>query len=172
MELIISKTSAVTIWLLILVTWKLIFNRRRTAKAPGIGYGSIPFLGPWRGAFAFLKDPQRTLDQACAQYPGGYFRISTHSLEYVVVASKQKLAEYLPAPDDVLSFEDQVNEFLQTEWTLGYGVAKRPYHVPLIRTKLTQTIASNIPAILLEVQEAMMKLVVAKGCIIFLRVEA
>jgi hypothetical protein len=154
MELILSRTTVFAIVVVLLLALKLTKNRRKTANVPGIGYGSLPFLGPWLGAFAFMKDPEGVINAGVAQYKGGYFKIATHALEYILVTDKNKIAEYTSAPEDHLSFQDQINEFLQVEWTLGYGVAARPYHISLIRTKLTQTIASNIPSMLLEIQEA------------------
>ena len=134
-------------------------NRRRIPKAPGIGYGSLPLLGKWQGVIAFLKDPNGTLARGYAQYKDGYFRVSSHSVEYLIVSDKKKIAEYVAAPDDVLSFYDALIDNLQTDWTLGHGVNHRPYHVPLIRTKLTQSIAGNIPTWLFEVQDAMSSLI-------------
>src|ERR1700761_2019525 len=154
MELIVSRTTVFAIIAGLLLILKLTKSRRKTAEAPGIGYGSLPFLGSWLGAFTFMKDPEDTINKAVAQYKGGYFRMSSHALEYLIVADKDKVTEYLAAPEDHLSFHEQLNEFLQVEWTLGYGVAARPYHIGLIRTKLTQSIASSVPSMLSEIQES------------------
>ena len=159
MELIFSRTTVLAIIAVLLLVLKLMKTRRKTADAPGIGYGSLPFLGPWLGAFTFMKDPEGTVDKAVAQYKGGYFRMATHSLEYLMVADKDKIAEYMSAPDEHLSFHDQLNEFLQVKWTLGYGVAARPYHIALVRTKLTQSIAQSVPSMLLEIQESAKSLI-------------
>jgi len=159
MEPKLSKTTAIAILILAAIVWKLTFNRRKTPNAPGIGYGSLPLLGTWQGVIAFMKDPEGIIARGYAHYKDSYFRVSTHSKEYLIVSDKKKIAEYLAAPDDVLSFHDCVSQFLQSEWTVGYGVTHRPYHIPLVRTKLTQNIASNIPAMLVEIQEAMNSLV-------------
>ena len=153
MELTVSRTTVLGVIVVLLLVLKLTKTRRKTADAPGIGYGSLPILGPWFGAFTFMKDPQGTINKAVAQYKGGYFRMSSHALEYLIVADKDKTTEYLSAPEDHLSFHDQLNEFLQVEWTLGYGIAARPYHIGVIRTKLTQSIANSVPSMLLEIQE-------------------
>jgi hypothetical protein len=139
--------------------WRLGFNRRKTPNAPGIGYGSLPLLGPWRGTIAFMKDPKGVFEKGCSTYKGGYFKFSTHTREITIVASKDKVAEYLAAPDEVLNAMDTTNEFLQTEWTLGYGVAHRHYHIALIRTKLTQSIGARAPAMLSEVRYCLESLV-------------
>lgn len=153
MELKLPTIPHVAVFLVMLILINSIWKGRKSPKAPGIGYGSIPLLGPWRGAIAYMKDPKGTIAKGCEMYKGGYFKVASHTDELLLVADKKKVAEYLAAPDDVLSFEDSVNEFLQTEWTLGEGVAHRQYHVALVRTKLTQTIAANTPAMLREVQD-------------------
>lgn len=154
-----TKTIAIAILFLATIIWKLVFNRPKVPKVPGIGYGSLPLVGKWQGVLAFMKDPNGTLARGYAQYKDSYFRVSSHSLEYIIVSNKKKIAEYLAAPDDVLSFNDSVNNVLQVEWTMGYGVIHRPYHVPLIRTKFTQSIASKVPAMLFEAQDAMDSLI-------------
>ena len=159
MELKLSKMAAIAILILAAVVWKLAFNRHRTPNAPGIGYGSLPVLGTWQGVVAFMKDPEGIIARGYAQYKDSYFKVSTHVTEWVIVSDEKKITEYLAAPEDVLSFHDWIFQFLQAEWTMGYGVAHHPYHVPLVRTKLTQSIASNVPAMLVEIRKAMNSLV-------------
>lgn len=159
MDLKLSKTAVIAVLILAAIVWKLSFNRRRTPNAPGIGYGSLPILGAWQGVIAFMKDPEGMVARGYALYKGGYFRVSTYSNDWVIVSDEKKIAEYLSAPEDVLSFQDWVVDFLQAEWTMGYGVAHRRYHIPLIRTKLTQRFSNIIPEMLVEIQEAMTSLV-------------
>ena len=159
MERKLSKTVAIAVLFLAAVVWKLAFNRRRTPKAPGIGYGRLPVLGTWQGVIAFFRDPEGIIARGYAQYKDSYFRVSTNSMEYVLVSDEKKIAEYLAAPEEVLSFQDWVTQLLQAEWTMGYGVTHQTYHIPVARTKLTQSIASNVPAMTTEIQEAMQSLV-------------
>lgn len=159
MELKLSKTATIAIIILAAVVWKLAFNRRRTANAPGIGYGSLPVVGTWQGVITFLKDGEGTIARGYTQYKDSYFRVSTHTMEYLIVSDEKKIAEYLAAPDDVLSFHDWITGLLQSEWTMGHGVTNQTYHIPVVRTKLTQSIASKVPAMLVEIQEAINSLV-------------
>ena len=153
MEFLPSVLALSALFLIGLTAWKLVTNQRKFPNAPGIGYGSLPFFGIWKGVYTFMKDPVATVKEGCTKYKGGYFRVSTHAIEYTIVANKDRIAEYLAAPDEVLNFHDSVLDILQVEWTLGYGVAHRPYHIPLIRTKLTQSIAANIPSMFGEIKE-------------------
>lgn len=155
----LSTPALAAIAATLLVVYKLVATYLKSPKAPGIGYGSVPLVGPYRGAIRFLKDPKGALREGASKYKGGYFKVATHTTEYTIVADRAKVAEYLSAPDDVLSFHDSVNDFLQTEWTLGYGVAHRMYHVALVRTRFTQTIAASTPAMYSELQDCIATLV-------------
>jgi hypothetical protein len=159
MNLNLSTYAVLAITLVAWAAWVVISKRVKSANAPGIGYGRLPVIGTWQGVYTFMKDPQGTMAKGYKKYRGGYFRVSSHAVEYLMVTDKEKVAEYLAAPEDVLSFHDMIQEFLQVEWTLGYGVAHRPYHIPLVRTKLTQTIANNVPSMLFEIREAIDSLI-------------
>lgn len=160
---LLNPQLAVKSYILIFVTlclvWRFFSSRPRSSKAPAIGYGSIPLINRWRGTINFFKDPKGVIDEGTAKYKGGYFRFSTHTAEYTVITEKKKVAEYLAAPDEVLNFKDTVNDMLQTEWTLGYGVAHRQYHVGLVRTRFTQTISTSTPAMFAELQSCLGDLV-------------
>ena len=106
-----------------------------------------------------MLDPQGTLAKGYALYKDSYYKVSSYSTEYVIVSDRDKIAEYLAAPEDVLSFKDTVNQLLQTEWTMGYGVAHRQYHVALVRSKLTQSIGTRVPAMQAEIELALDSLV-------------
>lgn len=153
------STPAILGLVVVLFVIRRLFFSSKSPNAPGVGYGRLPVIGVWQGVWAFMKDPQGAMAEGCRKYRGRYFRVSSHSVEYLMVTDKEKIAEYLAAPEEVLSFHDMINEFLQVEWTLGYGVAHRPYHIPLVRTKLTQTIASNVPSMLGEIRSAFHSLV-------------
>lgn len=128
MDSYFTRTTLIAALLLIAI-YKLVAKRRRVPKAPGIGYGSIPILGPWRGWITFLKDPKGTIERGCRENPTGYFRLACHASEYLVVVGEKQIAEFSSIPDEVLSFPEELKESLQMEWSLGYGVAHRPYQV-------------------------------------------
>lgn len=115
--------------IILAVAYKLVANRRSTPKAPGVGYGSIPLIAPWRGWITFLKDAKGTIERGCRENPNGYFRLALHHSEYLIVVGQKQIAEYTALPDEVLSFPEELKESLQMEWTLGHGVAHRPYQV-------------------------------------------
>jgi hypothetical protein len=50
------------------------------------------------------------MEKGFAKSKSGLIRIATHQGEYVLVADRNKLAEYLRAPDNVLSMQDGSND--------------------------------------------------------------
>jgi len=81
----------------------------------------------------------------------GYFKVATLTTELVIVNGPEKFAEYLAAPDSILNVQDAINAGIQFQWTMGSGVYHRPYHIPLVRGKLTQNVANVLPAMQQEV---------------------
>jgi hypothetical protein len=57
-----------------------------------------------------MMDPVRAIKQGIAKTNNGLFRIATFSDEFIVVANKEQVAEYLRAPDSVLSMQDGAND--------------------------------------------------------------
>lgn len=119
---------------------------------PGVGFGVIPVLDSWMAAYRFTMNPLSLMTEGYAKYAPGYFRIATVQDEYVIVTDRDKVAEYLRAPDDVLSMQDSANDQQQLEFTMGYGVAHRTYHTPIVRTKLTQSIKTYLEAMQAEIE--------------------
>lgn len=85
-----------------------------------------------------MQSPVKLVREGVSKYKSGYFRISTLQDEYVLVSSRDKVAEYLRAPDDVLSFQEAANDvskmLLRTvpslrKWqTWFFDEAERPLH--------------------------------------------
>jgi hypothetical protein len=61
-----------------------------------------------------MRDPIKLVTEGYQKYRGGYFRISTLQGEYVLVTSRDKVGEYLRAPDDVLSMQEAANDVSTT----------------------------------------------------------
>ncbi len=85
-------------------------------------------------------NPVKLTTEGYEKYKPGFFRIATIMGEYVIVTDRNKVQEYLRAPDDVLSFQDAANDQQQIPFTMGWGIGYRTYHAPIIRTQLTSSI--------------------------------
>ncbi|KAK1056476.1 hypothetical protein LTR74_014892 [Friedmanniomyces endolithicus] len=134
-----------------LVQLRARLRSRRTSHIPGICYGSLPLLGPWIGAYHFLRDPEAVLREGHAQHPTGCFKVATLTDEIIIASGQEKFLEYIAAPDSVLNGIDAINSAIQFEWTMGAGVYHRPYHIALVRGKLTQGVGKFLPDMQVEV---------------------
>lgn len=83
---------------------------RRTPKLPSVGFWPIPYVGSWAAAIKFMLDPVAAVKRGITTTNNGLFRIATLSDEFIVVANKEQVAEYLKAPDSVLSMQDGAND--------------------------------------------------------------
>lgn len=70
----------------------------------------IPIIGSWIAAIRFLRDPVKAVREGTKNTKNGMFKITTHQGEYVLVTDRSKVAEYLRAPDNVLSMQDGAND--------------------------------------------------------------
>lgn len=124
-------------------------------KIPGVGFGSIPILDSWIAAYRMTKDPLALMTAAYEKYHPGYFRIATLQGEYIIITDNEKVAEYLRAPDDVLSMQDAANDQQQISFTMGWAIGCRTYHTPIIRTKLTSSIKGHTDLMTMEIRSAL-----------------
>ncbi|EUC47347.1 hypothetical protein COCMIDRAFT_3606 [Bipolaris oryzae ATCC 44560] len=152
---ILSQPWAIFGIVITLAVIKHVYDSRKSPDVPGIGYGSFPMLRQWRGAISFMLDPAKHMIEGCNKYGKSYFKVSTLQDEYLVVSQKEKIQEYLAASDDVLNAQDSFNDAFQIPWTMGWGVAHRAYHVPLVRVNLTQNISRNVPGMMQQVEEGL-----------------
>ncbi|KAK5110944.1 hypothetical protein LTR62_005482 [Meristemomyces frigidus] len=146
-----ATLAAGSILLFTFLVVRALLRSKKTSHIPSVRYGRIPGFRSWQGAYAFLSDPEATLKEGSERYPDGCFKVSTLTSENIVVSNTEKLAEYLAAPDSQLNVQDAINEGIQFRWTMGAGVYYRPYHIPIVRGKLTQNVANIVPAMQEEI---------------------
>jgi hypothetical protein len=79
-------------------------------KVASVGFVPIPILGSWIAAIRFMMDPVEMVRQGMAKSKNGMFRIATLGGEFVLVVDRNKVTEYLKAPDTVLNAQDGANE--------------------------------------------------------------
>jgi hypothetical protein len=79
-------------------------------KVMPLGFGPLPWLGPWIGTVRLLQDPVKLIREGMAKSSNGLMRIATIQGEYVLVSDRNKVAEYLRAPDSVLNAQEGAND--------------------------------------------------------------
>ncbi|KAG5634811.1 hypothetical protein H0H81_000705 [Sphagnurus paluster] len=83
------------------------------------------------------------------QYRDGIFKVPSFGRWKVIVTGKDAIEMVRKMPEDILSFQEGVNESLQVAYTLGPNVRDNSYHLPIFRNQLTR----NLPALLPSVRE-------------------
>ncbi|KAG9308977.1 cytochrome P450 [Chiua virens] len=85
------------------------------------------------------------------QYKPKPFKIAKFNEWVIIVSSRELIDEIRRAPDDALSFLEFVNEAIQVTHTFGHEIHHNPYHIPIVRSRLTQNIGSLYPEIRNEI---------------------
>ncbi|KAI6872898.1 hypothetical protein KC343_g725 [Hortaea werneckii] len=127
---------------------------RHIAKIPASGYPPVPFISSWIAAVRFMRDPVGILTNGIDKFRNKPFRIATLQGEYVIITSREQVAEYIRVGDDVLNMLEAADDQQQIQWTMGYGVTFRPYHSPVVRTKITKCLDTKIPVMAEEMQSS------------------
>jgi hypothetical protein len=71
-----------------------------------------------------------------------------------VVVDRPHLDELLNAPNETLSFHHAFADAMELKHIFNPGMATDAYHVPIVRTKLTQSINSTMDACVDEMKAA------------------
>ncbi|KPI43088.1 Ent-kaurene oxidase [Cyphellophora attinorum] len=128
---------------------------RRAPKVLAVGFWPVPYLGSWVAAIKFMLWPVDMVKEGIKKSKNGIFRIATLNDEFVLVTTKDKVAEYLKASDSVLSMQDGANDQQQIPFTMGFGVAYRTYHNIVVRKKITPSIPAFTPIMVDEISAAL-----------------
>ncbi|THH19419.1 hypothetical protein EW146_g1766 [Bondarzewia mesenterica] len=121
---------------------------RSFAQRSGPNLDSIPAVGfempilCYITAICFFWDSQNIIEKGYRKHKGGLFKIAMLDHWLVVASDIQSIEDIRRVPDDVLSFEDALFLFLQSDYTIGPQMRLDRYHTHLIRTSLTRNIAA------------------------------
>ncbi|KAH9916523.1 cytochrome P450 [Fomitopsis serialis] len=105
---------------------------------PAVGYPS--WLGPWAGAIRFFYDSKRIINEGYRKYKGRTFRVPLWNEWTYIVTDQKCIDEMYHLPDDVLSLRHAAGEELQLPYTMGQQIEDNPYHLPVLRGRLTRHI--------------------------------
>ncbi|OBZ79756.1 Ent-kaurene oxidase [Grifola frondosa] len=129
---------------------------------------SIPTIGPsapllsYIGAFKYVRHGREMLREGYDKYRGSVFKVPMLDQWLVVVSGPKLIDDLRKSPDDHLSFLEGAAELIQSKYTLGAGLDDDPYHVTVIRDKLTRNLAPLLPDVIDEIDVAFNELIPAK----------
>ncbi|KAJ7644773.1 cytochrome P450 [Roridomyces roridus] len=107
--------------------------------------GSSGLLGSYRDGWKFLHHAAERIQRGYDMYgiDRGVFRIARPWHWEHIVCSPKLIAEVGHAPNDVLSFEEGVEQVCKI--TMGREVMENPYHLNIVRTTLTRNLHRCFP---------------------------
>ncbi|KAJ7667675.1 cytochrome P450 [Mycena polygramma] len=114
---------------------------------------SIPTLGSanpilsLREVFRYIFGAKELCDEGYKQYPEGMFRVPSVDRWNVMATGPVLMDEIANAPESELSFYESINEFLQTGYTMGWGIVKDTYHANVVRTSVTRNLGVLFPEV-------------------------
>ncbi|KAI0329481.1 cytochrome P450 [Cubamyces sp. BRFM 1775] len=130
---------------------------------PTVGGSSLPLLS-YLAAVRWIRHGKDMLqegyDKAC--YNGSVFKVAMLDQWLVVVSGPKLVEDVRKRPDQELSFQEGAGEFIQTKFTIGHETHLDPYHVDIIRDKLTRSLAAVLPDVIDELTVAVHEYIPAK----------
>ncbi|KAI0654468.1 cytochrome P450 [Cubamyces menziesii] len=148
-------TGLAAVLMIHIVRWY--FNPLR--KIPTVGGSSFPLLS-YIAALRCMFDGKAVVEEGYKKYYGSAFKVALFDGWMVHVSGPEMIDELKRRPDDELSFSEGADELaeaeqtLQTIYTMGADVHYDPYHIPLVRDKLTRNLPVIVPDVIDEVTVA------------------
>ncbi|KIP02170.1 hypothetical protein PHLGIDRAFT_20514 [Phlebiopsis gigantea 11061_1 CR5-6] len=134
------------------------FNLRHI---PTEGGSSLPLLS-YVGAYHFIHDTAGVLQRGYNRYKGRVFKVALIDRWLVVINGKTLVDELQKMPDDKVSFMDAAADFIGLNHIFGPEVNADPFHVGVVRDKLTRNLVPLFGEIYDEIDAAFGELIPAK----------
>ncbi|KAI0360978.1 cytochrome P450 [Trametes cingulata] len=119
---------------------------------PTVGGSSLPILS-YFAAREFMHNSRKVLEEGYRKYRGSAFKVPMLDRWVVVVSGAEMVQELKNRPDEELSFQEDVADVgLRIVLTMqlrhiAVSATENPYHVDIIRDKLTRSLPAILPDI-------------------------
>ncbi|KAK7446289.1 hypothetical protein VKT23_014495 [Stygiomarasmius scandens] len=134
---------------------KLLRAQMEMAKLEGIPtVGSNGFWSSLWGGVHYVKHAREVVKEGYDKYHGRLFKVRIPDRWAIIATGPDLLNDIKKAPDDVLSFDEAINESLQIDHTLGKSHRMHLYHVNVVRSALTKNIAVRFSDVRDEIMAA------------------
>ncbi|KAJ7047698.1 cytochrome P450 [Mycena alexandri] len=124
-----------------------------TKALSGPNLSGVPSLGSsnailsFREVFRYIFGAKELCDEGYKKYPDGMFKVPNVDRWNVMATGRVLMDEIANAPESELSFYESINEFLQTGYTMGWGIVKDTYHANVVRTSMTRNLGVLFPEV-------------------------
>ncbi|KAH9928846.1 cytochrome P450 [Fomitopsis serialis] len=147
MSLLLATYASIACGLLYLV--RVFSDRHRCmSDIPTVGGPSLPIFS-YIGAIRSLVDAANIIQDGYAKYKNHCFKYAELGYWCVLVTSPAAVEELARAPEDVVSFSAAAIDLVQIPYTLGPNIARDPYHIRVLRTRLMR----NVPRIIDDLRD-------------------
>ncbi|PIL31339.1 cytochrome P450 [Ganoderma sinense ZZ0214-1] len=120
---------------------------------PTVGGSGAPGLAILT-ALNFWRNGKELLEEGYQKYYGTSFKVAFLDKWLVVVSGAEMLDELRRRPDEEVSFLEGAEETVQMRYTVGPELMEDPYHVDIIKEKLTRTLPLIMPDVVDELEHA------------------
>ncbi|KAH9849220.1 cytochrome P450 [Lenzites betulinus] len=144
-----NPTYLISAFAFVVVSYIVRWYRDPLRAIPTVGGSDLPILS-YVGAFKWVHHAREVIQEGYDKHYGKTFKVSTLD-RWLVIATGPKLVEEVRRrPDDELNNLDGLGAFAQTKYTLGEATHEDPYHVEVIRDKLTRGLPAVFPDVIEE----------------------
>ncbi|KAJ7499254.1 cytochrome P450 [Mycena latifolia] len=116
--------------------------------------GSPSMILSYRGVVRYLFHAKEFIHEGYEKYPDTMFKVPGVDRWNVMVPGRVLMDEVANARESELSFYQSINEFLQTGYTMGWGIENNPYHAGVVRTSMTRNLGTLFPEVRDEIVTA------------------
>ncbi|KAI0368876.1 cytochrome P450 [Pilatotrama ljubarskyi] len=120
---------------------------------PTVGGSSLPVLSYLSG-MKWIRHGKELIQEGYEKYNGAVFKVAMLDQWLVIITGPKLIEDLRKRPDGEVSFLEAAADFVQTKYTLGPEVHYDPYHVDIIRDKLTRTLPTILPDVVDELRVA------------------
>ncbi|OJT14393.1 Ent-kaurene oxidase [Trametes pubescens] len=142
-------TSVAIFVVLYLVKWRL----DPLYHIPTVGGTSLPLLS-YIGARKFVHRGKDIIREGYQKHYGKAFKVPMLDKWMVFVSGPEVLDDIRRRPDEEVSFAESVEDDMQLRHIIDRDAVENPYHVDMIREKLTRSLPVVLPHVIDELQLA------------------
>ncbi|THU87417.1 cytochrome P450 [Dendrothele bispora CBS 962.96] len=121
--------------------WNVRMEMAKLDAIPTVGSNGF-WSSLWAGIY-YIKHAREVVQEGYDKYYGRAFKVRLPDRWTVVATGPTMINDIKKAPDDMLSFDEAVNESLQIDYTIGKAHRMHLYHVNVVRNNLTRNIATR-----------------------------
>ncbi|KAE9395448.1 cytochrome P450 [Gymnopus androsaceus JB14] len=129
---------------------------------------AIPTLGPsgflsgYIVKYRFSSNGRELLQEGYDKYPNGVYKIALMDNWEVIANGRMMIEDIQKASDTQLDIKEVIADTLQVKYTLNEQVILDPYHIAIVRTPLTRSIASRFAEVREEIVATFLDLIPAQ----------